>query len=293
MELSQSRLNADGTVSPTPYLAGNPTLVADVMGKGGIYKGTESVGNQKYNALQMVLQKRLSNGLEGQVAYTFSKCMSDNGGYYGSWGAQAGFGPTYWQNLYDQKAEWGECFFDEKSVLTTNAIYEVPFGRNRKFGKGMNPVVNAIAGNWNASGILTIKSGFPTTPFTWADESGTGNFFYNRADCAGPQKTVNAPYSGGGIQWFDPSPYTSPTAGTFGTCGNSVIHGPGSAYFDMSLMKDFVFTESKRLQLRSDFINATNSVILNSPGVTLGGGMGVISSSQGPRKIQLALKLYF
>ncbi len=293
LELSESRLNPDGTISPTPYLAGNSTLVADVMGNGGIYKGTESVGNQKYNALQMVLQKRMSNGLEAQVAYTYSKCMTDNGGYYGSWGAQAGFGPTYWQNLYDQKSEWGECFFDEKSVLTTNAIYEVPFGRNRRFGKGMNPVVNAVAGNWNVSGILTIKSGFPTTPFLWGDESGTGNFFYTRADCVAPAKIINQPYAAGGIQWFDPSSYTTPAAGTFGTCGNSVVRGPGSAYFDMSLMKDFVLTERKKLQLRSDFINATNSVVLNSPSASLGGGMGTITSSQGPRNIQLALKFYF
>lgn len=294
LELSQGRLNSDGTVTPTQYLAGNAQLTQDVIGNGGVYKGTASVGNQRYDALQMVLQKRMGSGLEGSVAYTYSKCMSDNGGYYGTWGAtQSGFGPTYWQNLYDQKAEWGPCFFDLKSSLTANAIYEVPFGRNRKFGKGMNPVVSTIAGNWNVSGIFTAHSGFPTTPFTWGDYSGTGQFFYNRANCIAPQKDLKTPYSGGGIQWFDPSSYTYPNSGSFGTCGNSTIRGPGMGSVDISLQKDFVFTETKRLQFRSDFINFTNAVVKNSPGVTLGGGMGVITGTQGPRNIQLALKLYF
>ena len=106
-------------------------------------------------------------------------------------------------------------------------------------------------------------------------------------------ETFSARYSGGGVQWFDPSSYTYPTSGSFGTCGNSTIRGPGMGSIDVSIQKDFVFTETKRLQFRSDFINATNSVVLNSPGVTLGGGMGVITGTQGPRNIQLALKFYF
>ena len=103
MPYLQKQLNADGTVSPSAYLAGNPTLQNDI----GQISGTASDGNQSYNALQAVLQQRYSNGLQFQVAYTYSKCLTDSSGYYGSWGGQTTPTSPYWQDLYDKKAEWG------------------------------------------------------------------------------------------------------------------------------------------------------------------------------------------
>ncbi len=289
---SQSILNADGTTSPGPYIAGNPTLKNEI----GFIAGTSSAGTQEYDALQAVFQKRLSNGLQGQVAYTYSKCMTNNGGYYGTWGATQGwFGPTYWQNLYDAKAEWGPCFFDETQNLTTYALYEMPFGKTRHFGRSANPLLNAIAGDWNVSAIMTFHTGFPMTPYTWNDTSGTGlgNVFATRANCVSPAQILNTPYAGGGIQWLNPSSFAEPASGTFGTCGNGVVRGPGLADLDISLQKDFAITESKRVEFRSDFVNLTNSPIFNSPNLALGGGMGVITGTQGPRNIQLALKFIF
>jgi hypothetical protein len=289
MNYGQKILNADGTLSPSPYLTGNP----DIDGHGWL-KGSSPAGSQRYNALQATLQKRYSNGLQLQVAYTYSKCMSDNAGYYGYWGAsQAYFGNTYWQNLYDSKGEWGPCFFDQTHGLTTYALYEVPFGKGRQYGKSVNPVVNAVAGGWNVSGILTVHGGFPMTPYTWADTSGTGMIMPMRANCVAPIRTVNSPFSGGGIQWWDPSSFQMPANGTFGSCGNDVARGPGLKQLDLSLQKDFPFTESKKLQFRTDFLNSTNTPIFNIPNLGLGGGLGVISSSQGARNIQLALKFYF
>jgi len=71
-----------GVVKPSVFFSGNPALQSDISQ----ISGTASVGKMKYNALQTVLQKRLSHGLEYQVAYTYSKCMTDNSGYYGTWG---------------------------------------------------------------------------------------------------------------------------------------------------------------------------------------------------------------
>jgi len=293
MLYSQTILQTDGTAIPGPYISGNPTLKNDI----GFIAGTASAGDQKYNSLQVVLQKRISSGLQGQVAYTFSKCMTDNGGYYGTWGSTQGwFGPTYWQNLYDKKAEWGPCFFDEKQNLTAYALYELPYGKGRQWGKNVNPVLNAVAGDWNVSAILTFHSGFPMTPYTWNDTSGTGlgNVFATRADCVSPAHTVNTPNpNGGGILWVDTSAFAVPANGTFGNCGNGVIRGPGLSNLDLSLQKDFPVTESKRLEFRADFIDFTNTPILNSPGLAIGGGWGVIGGTQGPRNVQLALKFYF
>ena len=71
------------------------------------------------------------------------------------------------------------------------------------------------------------------------------------------------------------------------------VRGPGLVDLDMSAEKSFVFTERYRLTFRSDFVNAFNHPILNSPGTGLGGGLGVVQSSQPGRTIQLALKLYY
>jgi hypothetical protein len=259
------------------------------------------VWNQRYDALQVVMQKRLSSGLQGQVAYTFSKCMTDNGGYYGSWGStQAAPGFTYWQNLYNQKSEWGPCFFDEKHNLTAFALYELPFGKGKRYGQNMNPVANAILGNWNVSGILTLHTGFAITPFTWGDTSGTGNLLgATRLNCIAPSHILNQSYSGtggpGGIQWWDTSTFAQPASGTFGNCGNGTVYGPGLQNLDLSVQKEFLFTESKRLQFRTDFINLTNTPALNAPQLTgdRTNGFGVIGSSQGARQIQLALKFLF
>jgi len=292
LQLSQDELMPNGTFAPSPYLSGNQTLYHDVLDHGGNFKDTASIGKQRYDALQAVLQKRLGNGLEGQVSYTFSKCMTDSSGYYGTWGSSvSGFGAaTYWQNVYDQASEWGPCFFDQKHTLSANAIYNIPFGKGRKYGADANKVLNAVAGGWNASAILTMRTGMPTTAYTWATPAG---FWLTRADCISPVQYSLQPYSGGGLQWFNPSAFATPAAGKFGNCGNSTIYDPGSKDLDMSLMKDFPLSETRKFQFRGDFINVTNSRLLDAASSGLGGGMGTITATQFPRLVQLALKFYF
>jgi Carboxypeptidase regulatory-like domain/TonB dependent receptor len=287
MPYLQEQLHPDGTITPSPYLAGNPTLQSEISQ----ISGTASIGSQKYDALQVVLEKRFSDGVQAQVAYTYSKCMTNSIGYYGA-GGQAAPTSAYWQNLYDGKAEWGPCFFDVTHVLTSYAVYELPFGKGRKFANNMNAAANAVLGNWNVSGILSLHGGFPLT-ISAGDVSGT-NSRGARADCIAPAQVFGeVPASTGGYQWFDPNSYAAPTPGTFGSCGVGTVRGPGLTTFDLSLQKQFAFTESKRLELRGEAINLTNTPILNSPGTGLGGGLGQITSSQGERNIQFALKFYF
>jgi hypothetical protein len=122
---NQNVLNADGTVTRSPYLSGNPTLQDEL----GQISGTASSGNQKYNALQVVVQKRLAGGLSFQANYTWSKCMSDAIGYYGA-GGQSGSQSAYFQNEYDYASEWGPCFYDVKHVfrrLASQRDSELPY----------------------------------------------------------------------------------------------------------------------------------------------------------------------
>jgi hypothetical protein len=277
--------------TPGPYMAGNPTLKAEL----GSIRGTFSNAWMDYNALQAVLQKRMSSGLQGQVAYTYSRCMTNSAGYYGSWGGQASPGMPYWQNVYDGKTEKGPCFYDETHNLTSYVLYQLPVGRGKKFGSNMNKAVNAVVGDWEVSGILTMHTGFAMTVNNWDDPSGTGAWV-TRTDCSstiGYPKTVIPASQGGGIQWFNPNNFTGVAPAKFGNCSNGKVRGPGLKNFDMGIKKGFSLGESRKLEFRSEFLNLTNTKILNAPTVFTGGTLGQITGSQGERNIQLALKFFF
>lgn len=286
MPYFQRVLNPNGTTAPSPYLSGNPALSTI-----GQISGTESNGNLSYNALQAVLHKSTSGGLQYQVAYTYSKCMTNSSGYYGT-GGQTTPTSAYWQNLYDMRAEWGPCYYDVTHVLTSYAVYELPIGHGKRFASGVNKAVDAVIGGWQTSGIFSWHGGFPLT-ISGGDTSGT-NSRGSRADCIAPAHVFGKQnYSGGGYQWFDPHSYAPSQAGHFGTCGVGTVRGPGLVGLDLSAEKSFAFTEKRKVTFRSDFVNALNHPILNSPGTGLGANLGVLQSSQPGRTIQLALKLYF
>ena len=283
--------------APSPFFAKNPTFLNTISTVTG---GTQSNGTMSYNSLQAVLQKQMSHGLQYQVSYTFSKCMSNSTGYYGAW-SNALSASAYWQNIYDSKSEWAPCYYDATHVLSGYALYELPVGRGKLLAKDANKVVNAIVGGWSVSPILSFRTGFPMPVSGAADNSGT-NSRGSRADCNSlPSITGTTPIGGGvgGYQWFtNNGNFTNPAVGTFGNCAPQLggLRGPRYTDIDLSLHKDFTLTERFRLQFRTDFVNAFNHVQLNAPNMGLGPTMGQIGAAQGaqpPRNIQLALKLYY
>ena len=286
--------------APSLFLSGNPTFQSDISQ----ISGTASVGNMKYHALQAVFQKRYSHGLEYQVAYTFSKCMTDNSGYYGTWGStQGGPASPYYQNLYNPHADYATCYFDAKHILSSYAVYELPFGRGKKWGGNASGVVNQIAGGWSINPIISVHTGFPIALYDSGTAPNVTNSRGQRPNCgAGAGSTLGRqaafdPVSGKytGYQWFDNSPYTATGAEQFGNCpAQGPVRGPGFGDVDLSVQKNFPVTEKVRIQFRADFLNAFNRVNLNTPnGGCCGGTMGLINLSQDPRNIQFALKLYY
>jgi hypothetical protein len=288
--------------APSIFFSGNPAFQSDISQ----ISGTASVGMMKYNALQTVFEKRYSEGLQFQVAYTFSKCMTDNSGYYGTWGNTQGVpAQPYYQNLYDPHADYAPCYFDTKHALSSYVIYEIPFGHGKRFGHDVNGVVNAIAGGWSIDPIISLRTGFPLALYNFTNDPSNTNSRGPRPDC-GPgagrvfgRRNALDPNTGAylGYQWFDPTPYSLPTSAEgFGNCpAQGPVRGPGYADVDLSLQKNFQLTERFKLQFRADFLNAFNRVNLNTDCCTtaVGTGMGIISSAQDPRNIQFALKLYY
>ena len=295
---SQKVLNPDGTVSPSPFLGGNPLLQSQI----GTAKTTETASNQSYNALQAVFQRRLNNGLEFQANYTWSKCMSNSRGFYGATGQAAPEG--HQQNAYDAAAEWGPCYYDVTHSFNGYVTYDLPFGRGRAYGHNLNKAENALIGDWQINTILSFRGGFPLTVTNYQDSSQTGSTG-PRANCIAPANVFGEMDSpSGGYQWFDPRSYAAPAAHTFGNCGNSTVRGPGITTADLSLSKRFNFTERQNLEFRAEAVNFTNTPILNAPNAIVPGAVvskgefgvgnfGRITSSQGARQMQFALKYHF
>ncbi len=280
-------LLVNGAVVQGPYLSGNPTLRNEISQ----ISGTCSCANQKYDGLQATLRKRFSMGLEYQVAFTYSKGMSDSIGYYGQSG-QAGGQSPYMQNLYDRVSEWSPTYFDNKFNFVPSVVYELPFGKGRKYASNMNRLADGFIGGWRLSGVLTTHTGFPLTIKYNSDSSGTGQRSF-RANVIG---TPHDPHMiGPGVLYLDPSAYAAPPAHTFGDAGPGVVRGPGEKRLDLSLGKQFKITERKYFEIRGEAYNLTNTPIFSSPAsqTITSSVFGQIRSAQGERNIQLIGKFYF
>jgi Carboxypeptidase regulatory-like domain len=315
IDLDQGDLHPDGTIT-YPYIGGqNPvgtvidgiTTTATTYGPNGLglVKQSAAVGNMNYNALQAVLAKRYSSGLEAQVSYTYQKCMANSAGYYGSWGGESQNADSYWQNIFNPNGDYAQCYWDTKHALTAYAVYDLPFGRGKQFGHNMPTAVSAVVGNWAVNPVLTWHGGFPLN-LRASDASGTGDIFSPRPDCSGGSVSYPKTVVGGvGVQWFDPSAFTQPTSG-FGTCpAQGPVIGPGYFDADLSLQKNFPVSESMKFQFRVDFMNVLNHPNFNAPGTSCGNtltdnncgatpyAMGVLNTTQDARQMQFALKFYF
>jgi hypothetical protein len=301
--LQQKQLNPDGSVSPSPFL--NPTL----LGLVGQARFTLSNGISNYHALQTTLQERFTNGLQAQVNYTWSKCLSDTPGFFGQFGdnvgtqAQTIAGWAFPQNPYDQRADYGRCPQDVASLFNGYVVYDLPFGHGRHFGGNLPKAVDAVAGGWRISSDFTFHTGFAQTVFAATDSSLTGGFS-TRPDCVPgvPQTLPFGPAGGQGTPRFsflNPAAVTAPAQGTFGNCPVGAFRGPGYKAVDMSLGKSFSVTERQTVEFRIDAVNVFNTPIFNF-GDEFGGqhtqgaaNFGQISSSQGARNMQLGLKYRF
>ena len=178
-DYAQRVLLPGGSTAPSPYFAANPALYSVLGGgtptsdtPGAEVSGTKSNGTMRYNSLQAVVQKQMSHGLQYQVAYTLSRCMSDSTGYYGAWN-NALSASAYWQNVYDQKSEYAPCYYDATHVVSAYAVYDLPFGRDGMFGKNVNSAVNGVIGGWQVSPIVSFRTGWPMPTQGAADQSGT------------------------------------------------------------------------------------------------------------------------
>jgi hypothetical protein len=294
------------------FLANPGTGVANLFQNGGWYQ---------YNSLQVELRRRFANGLYFQANYTFSKNLTNAIGT-----SQTLVEPFLDNNnkaLDKQRAD-----YDVTHVMNFNSIYELPFGRGKRFFSGANGFVDRLLGGWQVSTILAWTSG---SPLTFTDTRGTLNragrsarqtpnssltvdqirglvgfydtpcgLFYlnpqvlniNLSTCAG---------SGRGSEGFGTTPFTGQAffnvePGQTGNLQRSIVDAPGYFNLDASLIKNVKISERMRLQLRMEAFNALNNVNFFPNGQVLditSTNFGRLTQASSPRIVQFAARFEF
>jgi len=256
---------------------------------GPIFYG-ETNGTSTYHAFRAQLEKRFSAGWTVLAYYTFAKHLDT------ATALADGFGGQYFaQNPYDLAAEKGRSSDDARHRFVTSYVYDLPFGKGRRWLSDAGGVTNAIFGGWELAGVTTFMSGMPLSA---GESTNVANVDSGarRPDriCdgnLGSRRTLD--------RFFDTSCYVLQPLYQYGNAGRDTIEGPGLVDFDLNAAKNFVIREKIRLQFRSEFLNLMNTPYFGKPNTTVGSPtFGKVTSlarggTANTRIIQFALKLTF
>jgi hypothetical protein len=266
-----------------------------------------SNAQSNYNSLQVRLEKRYSHGLQYEAAYTFAHALDT--------ASSASLGSVNNGDFQDQRfpnQNYGNSDFDVRQRFVFSYIYDLPFGRGRKFAGGASGVANQMIGNWQLAGVFSAATGNYYTAtdinnISGSDCGGTVGYYCSRPTLVGNPNSK--PCIPGTL--FNTCAFADNTVlGTFGNAGRNIIEGPGYKTWDTSLVKQFPISEQKHFEFRAEFFNVLNHVNY------LFGQFGAISaeptplelnpfipqsqstfgyplSARAPRQIQVALKFYF
>ena len=261
----------------------------------------EPVGFDNYNSLQATFTHRVSLGLIFMASYTYSKFLDDAGGPE-EW-ANISSGGASIRNYYDLKAEKSVDGTDVPQSLALNYVYELPVGKGKTFGGSMSNLSDEILGGWQVSGITHVQGGFPLSINANNNSASLwgGNQHANLTGAAFKTGTCGASTSnaiavGQKYCFFNPAAFSQAPAYTFGSAPRyfSNLRAPGYVDEDLGIQKWFHITEKFRLQFTGQMFNAFNHANFDSPDINLGDAgttMGEASNTQGPRQVQLSLKL--
>jgi hypothetical protein len=193
--------------------------------------------------------------------------------------------------------------FDRTHNLRISSVFELPFGRGKKWAQ--SGVASALAGGWQINGIFSAYSG---NPFT-VTSSGTSLNAPGNSQVADQVKENVEVYGNTGPtqSYFDPLAFRAVTGARFGNAGLNILRGPGLANLDLGIFRAFRLSERFVLQFRGEAFNATNTPHFNNPGAnvssmvlnadgsvrTLGGYTEITSARADERQIRFALRLSF
>jgi hypothetical protein len=245
----------------------NVNTVRPYLGYGTITYD-ERNGSASYNALQVVLNRRVGSGLFVQANYSWSKSL-----VY-----------AFGQNPFVQPDEEGLNSYDQPQNFTFSFVYALPFF------KGRSGWTKAVLGGWETSGNATFASGFPLTVTVSGDRAGVGGGT-QRPNVVAPLVTT-----GNVFGYFNTSAFALEPLGTFGNEGSNILRGPGiSDDVNLNVFRNFrLGSEERTLRVGGEFFNAFNHANFSSVGTVFGSAtFGNLTGALDPRQVQLSMKLVF
>jgi outer membrane receptor protein involved in Fe transport len=250
-----------------------------------------NIGASKYNGGNVGIQKRYSRGFQLQANYTWSKFQDNADGRQ----ELAGFpGDNSYTDYYNPQSNWGLSGNDIRHRLIVSTLYELPFGRGKKFGTDSD-LLDEVIGGWTVGTIAELHTG---TPLTVLDAVNNTNSFSDgvRPNLVGDPNLSSDKRTA--AQWFNTAAFALPTPKyLFGNAPRTFGSGPGTVQVDASLLKNFRIVEGTNLQFRAEALNVLNHGNWGNPGMLFGsatfGKVTGLQSGNQSRILQLALHLEF
>ncbi|MFN0165694.1 MAG: carboxypeptidase regulatory-like domain-containing protein [Bryobacteraceae bacterium] len=235
-------------------------------------------GVSNYHSLQMRAEWRVNRGLSFLSSYTWSKAIDEP-----------------YPQLMDptnRRSARGVSPADVRHYFAQSLSYDLPWGPGRRWLTEKN-FAQYLIGGWQTNVILVARTGYPFTPLSPSNLTGSFSTGQNRPnrlhDGALPasERSIN--------RWFDAGAFAQPEPFTFGSSPPNALYGPGMFNFDASIFKGFALMEKTTLQFRAEAFNASNTPVFALPAATIETPtVGRITGlAKGSRTIQLALKLIF
>jgi hypothetical protein len=243
-------------------------------------------GKSWYHSAQVGLQKRFSKGYTMGLSYTYSHWMQ----------------ATEYLNSADAEPTKMISDLDVPHRLSVSGIFELPFGKGRRFLSDAEGFLNALVGGWQIQGVYTHQSGFaiPFGAYNATSAVTSGDLFYNGGDVSISDPTTD--------RWFNTDAFSSILSGS-STSATPVNHLRTAPYrfddarrdsidnLDLSLIKDVLLKRDVRLQLRAEFINVLNEAYFPQPVATATsstfGQISASNQSNYARRAQIGVKLIF
>jgi carboxypeptidase family protein len=267
-------------------------------------------GSAHYNSLQIKAETKTPRyGLYALIGYTYSRTYDS--GY--SDGLSTPIGAPFFPLNGWQKLDWALSQINLNNNFTASVIYDLPFGKGKKFGNDWNNATNALLGNWQVTVIEKITSGFPVfiIDSNAASTGGANLINIGTAAPAGRPNLVGNPFQAGSIGscpgpstlgakeqfYFNPCAFAAPATGELGNASRAPLSGPDFVNTDFSVIKRFALPwENMGLDFRAEMFNLFNHAQfgLPAPDINAPGQFGRVSSTvNNPRLVQFGLKLTF
>jgi hypothetical protein len=280
-DLNQARPNAPG--ENTPLNSRRP-----IQGYQFIQSAFDG-GKGDYHALQSKVERRYSNGMYLLNSFTWSRARDNASGHL-----ETANGDNSRVNMADLESEFGISGYNQPLNNTTTVIWQLPVGRERRWGLSMSPLLDAFAGGWQITAINTMTSGRPVnltySPSAQFSVSGAPTYRPNiTGDIYAADRAMNA--------WFNPANVVVPTDSTqsFGNAPRNAARGPATYVLDMGMHKSVMLPGDSRLEFRIEAFNLFNRTNFSVPnGNRSSTAFGTITSLATPaRQIQLGVKFDF